>query len=293
MRKRFWIPLLAIGLLITLAAGLSQVSFVGTRYALPPEAAAPGGLPEWGERSPSLRSSPPWWTDLALIAAATLLIASVIFLVLNPRDLKAVVQRAAVLSLWVVAIYFIIKRLREMNPIRDPARLYLESAPAPSGAAQALPSFEQFQPPLWATFFLVLTLLGLLGLLAYRLRRAWAKRREESSTEELAALSRRAAEELRAGAILSETILRCYHEMCQVLSEHRRMEIAPAMTAREFEKKLAAAGIQEEHIERLSRLFEWARYSDSKPTPAQEQEAVAALESIARVYRTTPQASAP
>ncbi len=292
---RRWIPLVAIGLLITLAAGLSQVSFVGTRYERPSEGSAPGRLPEREGEASSPQPSPPWWTDLVLIAAGTLLIASVIFLILNPKDLKEVVQRAAVLSLWMVALYFIIWRLREMNPIRDLAELPVESAPAPSGPAQALPSFEQFQPPAWTTFFFVLTLLVLLGLLAYRLRRAWKERRAESSllTEELAALSRRAAEDIRAGAILSETILRCYQEMCQVLSAHTRIEIARAMTAREFEKKLAAAGIQEEHISRLSRLFEWARYSDSKPTPAQEQEAVAALEIIARVYRTAPQASAP
>jgi hypothetical protein len=102
--------------------------------------------------------------------------------------------------------------------------------------------------------------------------------------EELADLTRRYAQELRYGAPVHETILRCYREMCQLLSERFHLEISRAMTAREFERRLAQIGVLEEHIVRMSRLFEWARYSPARPSPEHEHEALQLLEEIARIY---------
>ncbi|MDW8141430.1 MAG: DUF4129 domain-containing protein [Candidatus Bipolaricaulota bacterium] len=288
MRKRLWVPLAALGALIVLAAGLSQVSFVGTRYELPSETSpSPEQLP-LPEAPPPSPTDPPWWTDLILIAAGTLLLASVVFLIINPKDLKEVLRRAVALSLWVIALYFIIRRLREISPIETPPEPSQESFALPPGPVEALPSFEQFQIPPWVTFFLVLAALVIIALLAYLLVRLGRRRSPEylSLREELAVISQRTAEELRAGASLNETILRCYREMCHLLSEHTQIALGRAMTAREFERALAAVGIQEAHIERLSRLFEWARYSNQKPSPTHEQEAISALEAIARRYGT-------
>ncbi|MCS6936399.1 MAG: DUF4129 domain-containing protein [Candidatus Bipolaricaulota bacterium] len=288
MRKRWWVPLAALGALIVLAAGLSQVSFVGTRYELPSETSPPPEIPPSPEALPPSPTDPPWWTDLVLIASGTLLLASVIFLILNPKDLKEVIRRAAALSLWVVALYFIILRLRETTPVETSTEPSRESLAPPPGPVETLPSFEQFQIPPWATFFLVLAALAIIALLAYLLVRLGRRRAPEplSLGEELAAISQRTAEELRAGASLHETILRCYREMCDLLSERTQIALGRAMTAREFERALATVGIHEAHIERLSRLFEWARYSNQKPSPAHEQEAISALEAIAQRYGT-------
>ncbi len=293
MHRRLWLPLVALTLLIVLAAGLSQVSFVGTRYELPSEAPTPSGLPHQPEAPPSPPVSLPWWTDLILIAAGTLLLASIVFLIFNPKDLKEVIQRASALSLWVIAIYIIIRRLREMNVVPGTTELPGEGLSTPNDLAQPLPSYEQFQPPLWITFFIILTLLGLVGLSAYLIWRIWKRTSREGRSllaDELALVSRRTVEELRAGAALGETILHCYHEMCRLLSERTSIALGRAMTVREFERELASIGIQEAHIERLSRLFEWARYSDRRPTPAQEQEAIIALEAIASRYGQRAQA---
>lgn len=296
MGRRIGVPVVTLGLLIVLAAGLSHVSFVGTRYEFPSEELPPSGLPQQSE-APSLSiESPPWWADLILIAASTLLLVSVIFLVFNPRDLKEVARRAVALSLWVVAIYFIIRRLREMGPIEIPTEPSSESLLPSEGPAEALPSYEQFQPPAWTTFFIVLGLVGLVGLSVYLVWRIWKRTSRAGHSllgEELALVSQRAAADLRAGTALKETILRCYREMAQLLSERAQIAIGRAMTAREFEQALAAAGIQEAHITQLSRLFEWARYSDEKPTPTQEQEAISALETIADRYGQRAPADAP
>jgi hypothetical protein len=114
--------------------------------------------------------------------------------------------------------------------------------------------------------------------------RLWRARTRTTPIEELADLTRRYAQELRYGAPVHETILRCYREMCQLLSERFHLEISQAMTAREFEKRLAQLGVLEEHIVRLSRLFEWARYSPARPTPEQEREALQLLEEITQIY---------
>lgn len=291
-RWRFWIPLAAMALLVILAAGLSQVSFVGTRYEEPPEEKSSGALPE-AVTTPSSEMSPPWWAELVLIAAGAMLIISLIFLILNPKDLKEVLRRAVTLSLWVVALFIIIQRLRQMTPSQTSTERPGEGVALPAEPVQALPSFEQFQPPAWTIFFLLLAVFALCSALFYLLWRVWQARAQTAPllTAELAHISERAVEDLRSGAALRGIILRCYSEMCQLLSERIQIAIARSMTVREFEKKLAHAGIQAEHIARLSRLFEWARYGDGRPTPQQEQEAVEALEIIARRYGARPLAA--
>jgi len=72
--------------------------------------------------------------------------------------------------------------------------------------------------------------------------------------------------------------------MSRLLSERFHLEVSRAMTAREFERRLTQIGVHEEHISRLSRLFEWARYSAGRPTLEQEREALQLLEEITRIY---------
>jgi hypothetical protein len=123
-----------------------------------------------------------------------------------------------------------------------------------------------------------------IGITIFVAWRLWRARTRTTPIEELADLTRRYAQELRYGAPVHETILRCYREMCQLLSERFHLEISRAMTAREFERRLAQLGVLEEHIVRLSRLFEWARYSPAHPTPEQEREALQLLEEITQIY---------
>ncbi len=280
---RLGIPVVAVLFLVLLAAGLSHVSFVGTRYGPPsdslsPPASAPPPAPSVGN------GLSPLWTQVLAYAIGVLVIVSIVVSVIfRPRNLWEACKRAIPAAMWFLALYLILLRWRNRP-------LFKEEEGAPTGMggnepAQPFPTIEQVHIPSWATFFfifLVLVLLAAALLAAWRFRRA--RPRPIIAAEELANITKQYAQELRMGSPVQETILRCYRQMCQLLSERFHIEVSRAMTAREFEKRLAQMGIHADHINRLSRLFEWARYSAGRPTLEQERAALALLDDITRLY---------
>jgi hypothetical protein len=116
----------------------------------------------------------------------------------------------------------------------------------------------------------------------------WQRRPQRSSLagpKELLALeARRAIDTLHAGRDLKDTVLRCYREMSQVLQEQRGIQRQKGMTPREFEKYLAEIGLRDEHIRRLTRLFESVRYGDNVSSERDKREAMDCLRAIVRAY---------
>ena len=72
--------------------------------------------------------------------------------------------------------------------------------------------------------------------------------------------------------------------MSQVLSERRAIRREQDMTPREFEQRLVAAGVRDEHVRRLTQLFERIRYGGKDPGKQEEAEAVACLTAIVEAY---------
>ncbi len=280
-RWRLAIPVLALLSLVLLAAGLSRVSFVGVRYGPPAESEEePAGAVQVSQNSEEDLS--PLWEQIMSVSLGVLLLVSVIAVILRPKNLWEAIKRALPAVLWFAAILLILMRWRDRPFFREQ-----EGAPPGGGVPLAepdrpFPTLEQVHVPSWVPFLFVLGTLLVIGVTSFVMWRLWKARARPR--EELAALTKRYAQELRYGAPVHETILRCYREMCHMLSERFHLEISRGMTAREFERKLAQIGILEEHISRLSRLFEWARYSGGRPSPAHEREALQLLEEIARIY---------
>lgn len=285
MSRRFVIPVLAVLLLVLLAAGLSQVSFVERRYGPPPESSEePSGALSRPQQPEQNLSS--FWEQVLIVFLGTLVVISLISIILWPRGLWEALKRAIPAAMWFAAILLILMRWRDRPFFTEP-----EKTPPGMGVPQEpdrpFPTLEQVHVPAWATFLFVLIVLCVLGVAIFVVWRLWRARARPTAVEEFADLTRRYAKELRSGAPVHETILRCYREMCHLLSERFHLEISRAMTAREFERRLAQIGVLEEHISRLSRLFEWARYSPARPTPEQEREALQLLEEIAHIYGDT------
>lgn len=281
-RWRVIVPVLAVLSLVLLAAGVSHLSFVGTRYG---PAEEPSEQPSSTLQHPpqTERDLPSWWEQAVLVFLGVFVFVSIVSILLWPRGLWEALKRALPSALWFAAILLILMRWRTRPFFTEP-----KDAPpgvgAPSEADQPFPTLEQVHVPSWATFLFVLLALLVLGIVIFLVWRLWRARARPTPVEEFADLSKKYAKELRYGAPVHETILRCYYEMCRLVSERFHLEISRAMTAREFERRLAQIGLLEEHISRLSRLFEWARYSPARPTPEQEHEALQLLEEIARIY---------
>jgi hypothetical protein len=90
--------------------------------------------------------------------------------------------------------------------------------------------------------------------------------------------------ELQSGSDLRDTITRCYADMVRIFSEQRGMGRDKTMTPREFEQRLAAAGLGDMHIQRLTRLFELVRYSQRMPGEREEREAQECLAAIVQSH---------
>ena len=282
-RMRLGVPIVALALLVVLAASISQVSFVGTRYGPPSEPSE--------ESSSTLSPSPqdehslaPLLEQIIAVTAIALVLFGVVVSLFRPKALWEALKRALPAALWFAAILLILLRWRDRPFFREPKDAPAGVGTAPAAPDQPFPTLEQVHVPSWATFLFVLGALLVIGVTIFGVWRLWRARARPTPIEEFADLTRRYAQELRYGAPVQETILRCYREMCQLLSERFHLEISRAMTAREFERRLAQIGVLEEHIVRMSRLFEWARYSPARPTPEQEREALQLLEEITQIY---------
>jgi hypothetical protein len=174
---------------------------------------------------------------------------------------------------------------------RIPQNQEIERESEPMGAAAGVevgvpevpepPAFVT-DPPNWFVMavnaFLVVLLLGGIAL-AWRL---W--RRGPDTQTRLVQELESAISDIESGEDLGDVVLRCYARMSQVLRKSRNIERHRAMTPREFERHLAGIGMQDEHIQRLTRLFEGARYGARPSGGRAEREALACLTAIVQAY---------
>ncbi|MCI2425442.1 DUF4129 domain-containing protein [Candidatus Acetothermia bacterium] len=138
--------------------------------------------------------------------------------------------------------------------------------------------------PLWA-IFLVTTAVATIGLfLLFRLYRAWKNRwRRLATLQDLALQAQIAAEQIEYGADLRDIVIRCYNEMKLIVSRATGVKDSAAITPREFASLLYAAGIKDEHIVKLTALFEEVRYG-GKESSVRRADALACLDALASAY---------
>jgi hypothetical protein len=281
-RKLFILALAGVGIaaLLLLAASLSQIEFQPGKYF----SFGPGEAPEEGGKVFQFDLDLLWriiiWTFFALVPF------SIIAVFIWPENLKYAIVRAVLLALFLILLVFTIRALKDFIEQLLAALQGLErqaAAPSESGGGEALP-IGSARAPGWAVFPFLLGGLAFLALLGWWLRRLWLGRRAEAQLLEISALAGAAADELISGGSLRNIVLRCYREMSKLLSEQQQVPFHEAMTAREFEQQLRRAGVQDEHVTQLSRLFEEVRYGGRESGPDEEQEALECLREIERAY---------
>lgn len=112
----------------------------------------------------------------------------------------------------------------------------------------------------------------------------WWNQRPRAGVE-LAREAERAAEQIRSGADVSETVLACYYRMNEILAEQAGYRRREGMTPREFEISLGETGLPHRHIQRLTRLFERARYGGRDVGDRNRRSAAESLRAIAENLR--------
>ncbi len=260
---------LAIAALLLLSAGISRLELrPGRPLAL--ERIAPNALPG----SVSDGASPleeflrAVWSLVAVLCVV-LLPFSIIHFILSPQARKRVLRELLMLVAFLIIYSLALLRVGQMAGASE------AQAAATPATSQAV---AEFTPPSdWLTFWVSL---GLAGVTIVGGWLVWRRLRPPAPLPRLAREAQAAIEQLRAGGDLKNTVIRCYYEMSRVLSVRQGLRRSSSMTPREFEQRLAATGLPAEHVRRLTRLFEAARYSAETPGEREEREAVACLTAI-------------
>lgn len=219
------------------------------------------------------------------IVAALGLVGFVIALIVSPSLRRDLLRNLPAYLLMVLGLYLILQGSSERAmpvsrpPESAPAQGDIPVAPAPPAVPDLVRS-----PPEWLVLLLTMLLLAGTLTVAFFLIRRMLRKPPPARLDLIVDEAREALDDLRSGANLRDTISRCYAEMVRVISEQRGVRRDATLTPREFEQRLITIGMSDTHIRRLTRLFEWVRYSSHAAGPKEEQEAQACLEAIIMSY---------
>ena len=268
-----------IGLLALSAVLIAVILLGGSLSSLELQSGAP--IPETGEQPGAARliwDPPKAAASVPVIRGFLALVFLILFIYVTFRFLmlvnKKLILRAAAAAALVLTLLAILPRTPQDYPgagARDD----------PGVVSQ--PSFDyEFaplgQPPPFLQW-LVAAGAGLgLALLVYRVLRF--EPRTPVVEDDIRKEAELAVQALRAGQKLENVILRCYQEMSVSLQESQGIERDRAMTVGEFEALLKARGFPTDPVQRLSGLFEMARYGDLPMRAADEDQAIKSLDEI-------------
>lgn len=163
----------------------------------------------------------------------------------------------------------------------------VEEEPTPATQAPASPEIKEApQPavPLWVVYLFLTSGLALVGWWVWRVlgRSSELGQLVTGEGPDMVQIATRAVNDLQRGALISDVVLRCYLDMCRILSQ--KVMMRREMTAREFVESLARVGVRRQEVKRLTGLFEKVRYGHHVAGPKDRAEAIALLEAIGRQY---------
>ncbi len=211
------------------------------------------------------------------------LLFSLVYAIISPQHRKRLLRT----FILVLILVFLLNRLPELQWAKEGSSEPLGAGETLEKIDSGLPDPPPFitDPPDWfiagINVFLVLLFLGVIWYL-------WRRLRSPPDTKTLIIQEAETAlTELEAGGDLKDVVLQCYARMSQVLRESRNIERRKAMTPREFERHLAEIGLRDEHIQRLTHLFEGVRYGARPSRGRTVLEARACLRAIIKAYGQT------
>jgi flagellar basal body-associated protein FliL len=266
---------------VTLVAGGVAVLLVAVAVAMPK--VFPFGR---GERdAPAILPEVPGFADALLVSVAILVLVLAVVLrvsvvaLIDPTQVRkrkpVLLQILMVVTvLWVVA--FAVAQLAERREeTRPPATS--EGTPVPAEAVTEAPPETSRALGVMLTIGLGVMILGLAAAIAYFTR---SDRGEHDTAGDLAAELRAGIEEIKAAPDARDAVIACYARMEAVLTA---AGVTPRSADTPFEfvgRALGELDVPPNSAQRLTELFEWARFSPHGTDASMRSEAVSALEEV-------------
>lgn len=268
--------------LLLLAFGLTGLTFQPGRFYNVPNVASESGVFAGDSPIGGAGDLLPAIFSLMGMLALLFLVVSLIMSIFSAKYRRYLLRQ-------IIGVGVILLLLSLIRPLagEDTARNGEVTSGQPQSqlpAGEPLPQFTA-APASWLTWALVLLLaLLLVGGIWFFWRRGRPQLAPAAASPPLAEAAQQALADISIGGDVRDAVLRCYREMNRVLAEQRGVQRARAMTPREFADHLRVTGLQDEHIERLTQLFERARYGGRHASERDAQDAVACLSAIVAAY---------
>ena len=294
-RRMRTVLLLALGIalvaMLLLSAGVSELELLPGESApgTEVESESMGGIPT--EIDEVLRTAFRVFAAIIVVGLPVVIISSL----LTPEARKNLLKGMVPLILLGLLVYGAFRASSNIEEALQPTPTAVAGTPEPTqvsdvatGVAVEGAGGMDAAAPEWLIWAAIVTLALILALLlvgAVRLLLRY-RVRQPSPLTELAEQAEDAAEAIRAGADLHDTVLLCYYRMSQTLQERRGIWRERAMTPREFETYLERSGVPVEHVRRLTRLFEKVRYGAKMIEAEDERQALSSLGAIVEYCRS-------
>jgi hypothetical protein len=282
MKKRtiaFSLTCIAVLATTLLAPGLSGLEFSpGQPFSLFNEN-QPAGIEKLTFREWNLVGL---WKILGAVFLWVLVPAALIYFIVSPEARRKAIRRALTTSLTLYGFFLLLRQCGRLNP--EGLFDFQPLSEINDSTNQAVEAIFRHDSPDWLVFLLNFLVTSIfIGVIAYLILRM---RSTASTLDKLSIEAHEALSDLKTGADLKNTILRCYVDMNHVINDKRGIRRHSATTPREFERRLMTTGLPEAQIQRLTRLFEHVRYGDQDFDNVVEKEAIECLTAIIAACET-------
>ncbi len=282
MNSKGWLLILSLIMVVVvavLASSLHDVHFQpGKPLSFDTPVTAPMQLPDITE----LVSKPPLWKVL-LFWLAFVLNLILFFWLLPPDVRKRILRQIIGMALGMLALILALRyRLIQLPLLEMPPTQQPNQGTAGTGPSTPLPHFTPPQMTPWWVFLVSFVLLAALLVLLWFAYRWWMRQsaRPLAGLDAIRLIAQSSLDDIASGREWNDVIIQSYVRMNEAVMLRRGLQRSHAATPREFAQRLEEAGLPPHAVERLTRLFESARYGTKLSSQADINEAVACLNSI-------------
>jgi hypothetical protein len=281
MTGKHWLLLLSVVIIAAvavLASSLHDVHFEPGR-PLSFDKAVPAPAP----LAPSIETitQTPLWKILLfwLVFVINLL---VFFWLLPPEQRKRLLRQMLSIALGTLAILIALRyRLIDLPFLKSKPPDASNPDALGTGGNSPLPTFTPPQVAPWWVFLISFIVLAALLWLLWFAYRWWLRpTRRFSELHAIRNIAESSLGQIAAGQDWGDVIIQSYVRMSEAVQASRGLQRARASTPREFAERLEQAGLPAYAVQRLTRLFESARYGAAGSSQNDINEAVACLNSI-------------